>query len=122
MQRYEELLKLAEADLRASELLLNSFNDELMQNNAAYHSQQALEKLMKALNEANGAPATVTHSITVLWKDLEELGVEFPEWVKELDDEITAWSTTIRYNSNFKSDHDTIDDINRKIREWMNSL
>ena len=81
MERYEELMKLADADLRASELLLNSFNDELMQNNAAYHTQQALEQLMKALKEQNGAPATVTHSITVLWKDLEELGVEFPEWV-----------------------------------------
>ena len=115
-------MKLAEADLKVSELLLNSYNDELMQNNAAYHTEQALEKLMKSLKESHGAAATVTHSITALWKDLEELNVEIPEWVLDMDDEISSWATTIRYNANFKSDHDSIEKANRYIREWMESL
>ena len=122
MSKANDLLRLAEADLKTSELLLNSYNDELMQNNAAYHTEQALEKLMKALKEFHGAPATVTHSITVLWKDLQELSVNVPSWVLEMDDEISSWATTIRYNANFKSDHDSIEKANRLIREWMLDL
>ena len=61
MSRYEDLLKLAEADLKTSIYLLDSFNDELMQNNAAYHTEQALEKLIKAIKEHHGDNATNTH-------------------------------------------------------------
>lgn len=43
------LLLLAEKDLEASNIILNSTNDELMQNIAAYHTQQAVEKTLKHL-------------------------------------------------------------------------
>lgn len=122
MSKDKDLMMLAEADLKVSETLLNSFNDELIQNNAAYHTEQALEKLMKSLKEANGANATITHNITTLRKDLEELKIEVPEWVSDMDDEISSWATTIRYNANFKSDHDSIDKANKLIREWMDIL
>ncbi len=122
MSKAQDLIKLAEADLKVSELLLNSYNDELMQNNAAYHTEQALEKLMKSIKESNGANATITHSITALWKDLQEMDIEVPEWVFEMDDEISSWATTIRYNANFKADHDSIENANRLIREWLERI
>ena len=39
MSRFDDLIMLAEADLKTSKFLLDSFNDELMQNNAAYHTE-----------------------------------------------------------------------------------
>ena len=122
MIKNQNLLRIAETDLKASELLLNSSNDELMQNTAAYHSQQAVEKVMKAIKLEHGEAATVTHNIATLRKDLADLGVTVPEWVQENEDDITSWATTIRYNSNFKSDHDLIEKINQSVREWIDAL
>ena len=54
MDRSTELLLLAQADLKSAKILLNTGNDELLQNNAAYHAQQAVEKIAKALIENAG--------------------------------------------------------------------
>ena len=43
------LLSLAQADVEVSELILGTTNDELKQNMAAYHTQQAIEKIIKQL-------------------------------------------------------------------------
>ncbi len=40
------LLRLAEKDMEASMLILTSSNDELLQNIAAYHTQQSVEKIL----------------------------------------------------------------------------
>ena len=37
-----KLLSLAQADVEVSELILGTTNDELKQNMAAYHTQQAM--------------------------------------------------------------------------------
>lgn len=122
MAKYEEYIRLAENDLKVAELLLNSANDELMQNSAAYHAEQAVEKTMKGLLVKNGRPAGISHNITELSKDLDEINAAYPDWINDKDDEITTWSTTIRYNANFKSDHDEIEEIIRRMKEWLNEL
>ena len=48
MDKWNELLRLARNDLKVAVLVLNEANDELMQNSAAYHTQQAVEKMMKS--------------------------------------------------------------------------
>ena len=122
MGKYEDYLKLAESDLKSSELILNSSNDELMQNIAAYHAQQAVEKIMKALKIKHGKEATITHDITVLAKDLENMDVSIPECVKENDYDISSWATTIRYNTSFKTDHDLIESVNNASKVWLYEL
>lgn len=122
MAKYEEYIRLAENDLKVAELLLNSANDELMQNSAAYHTEQAVEKTMKGLLVKNGRTAGISHNITELSKDLDEINVVYPDWINDKDDEITTWSTTIRYNANFKSDHDEVEEIIRLMKEWLDEL
>lgn len=66
--------------------------------------------------------AGISHNITELSKDLDELSVSYPEWIHDKDDLITSWATTIRYNANFKADHDEIVQIINDLNEWINQL
>ena len=122
MGKYEDFLKLAANDLKVARLILNSANDELMQNSAAYNCEQAVEKIMKGLIVNAGGVAGVSHNITQLSKDLDDLGVQYPEWIHEKDDDISSWATTIRYNANFKADHDEIETVIGLTQEWLDAI
>ena len=122
MGKEEDYYLLAENDLKVAKLLLDSANDELMQNSAAYNAEQAVEKIMKGLIVKAGGHAGISHSITELYKDLDELGETYPDWIHEKDDDITSWATTIRYNANFKADHDEIEDVILKTNKWLNEV
>lgn len=122
MGKYEDLIRLAINDLKVAELILNSANDELMQNSAAYNTEQAVEKIMKGLLVRAGGTAGITHNITQLSKDMDDLSIEYPEWISEKDYEISSWATTIRYNANFKADHDEIATVINLTRKWLDSI
>ncbi len=119
MSRANDLLLLAQADLRSAVILLNTGNDELLQNNAAYHAQQAVEKTAKALIENAGGHGGVGHDIGVLLNALKSLDVTYPEWLNESAYDISKWSTTIRYNVNFKASHDDIESVIIKTEAWL---
>ncbi|MBR3719702.1 MAG: HEPN domain-containing protein [Firmicutes bacterium] len=118
MDRSTELLLLAQADLKSAKILLNTGNDELLQNNAAYHAQQAVEKIAKALIENSGGHGGVGHDIGMLLRDLQTLHILYPEWLDDAAYDISKWATTIRYNANFKADHDMISDILNLTEQW----
>ena len=116
------LLEIAKADLRMSELALGTSNDEIMQNMAAYHTQQAIEKIIKnELVKVRGY-ASVEHDINILVADAKAAGVLIPEWVEENSYEISRWATTIRYNSNFRTNRDAIKQYNALAQEWINEI
>ena len=119
MDRSTELLLLAQADLKSAKILLNTGNDELLQNNAAYHAQQAVEKIAKALIESAGGHGGIGHDIGMLLRDLDELHINYPEWLGEYAYDISKWATTIRYNANFKADHDMISCILNLVEQWF---
>ena len=122
MDKYKEYIKLAEADLKTAKLILETGTDELMQNIAAYHTQQAVEKIMKGLLVKAGGYAGISHNITELSKDMDELDVSYPKWIHDKDDSISSWATTIRYNASFKSDHDEILEVINDTKEWIESI
>ena len=97
---------------------MNTGNDELLQNNAAYHAQQAVEKIAKALIENSGGHGGVGHDIGMLLRDLQTLHILYPEWLDDAAYDISKWATTIRYNANFKADHDMISDILNLTEQW----
>ncbi len=119
MGKYEDLIKLAANDLKVARLILNSANDELMQNSAAYNTEQAVEKIMKALLVRGGGTAGISHNITQLSKDMDDLSIPYPDWIHDKDDEISSWATTIRYNANFKADHDEIAEVIMLVQRWL---
>ena len=119
MDRYDELLMLAKNDLKVARIILNSANDELMHNSAAYNAQQAVEKIMKALIVQAGGHAGISHNITELSKDLDELEVTYPGWINDVDYDVSSWATTIRYNINFKADYDLIETVINNTETWI---
>lgn len=116
------LLSLAQADVEVSELILGTTNDELKQNMAAYHTQQAIEKIIKQLIIDKRGFGNIEHDLGQLVADAKSEGIVVPDWVEENSYEISRWATTIRYNSNFKTNRDSIDSFNKLIKEWLESF
>ena len=116
------LLSLAQADVEVSELILGTTNDELKQNMAAYHTQQAIEKIIKQLIIDKRGFGNIEHDLGQLVADAKSEGIVIPEWVEENSYEISRWATTIRYNSNFKTNRDSIDNFNKLINEWLEAF
>ena len=116
------LLSLAQADVEVSELILGTTNDELKQNMAAYHTQQAVEKIIKQLIIDKRGFGNIEHDLGQLVADAKSEGIVVPEWVEENSYEISRWATTIRYNSNFKTNRDSIDSFNKLIKEWLEAF
>ena len=122
MRRAEELLKLADADIKTAVVILDSGNDELIQNNAAYHAEQAVEKIAKSVLEDAGLHGGIRHDIAEILTDMTEAGIGYPDWLDKHAFEISRWATTIRYNTNFKADHDLIVEVLNNARAWYDSL
>lgn len=113
------MLDLAIADMEISELLLGTTNDELKQNAAAYHTQQAVEKVIKHLLIEKRGYGNNTHDIDVLVEDSREEKIDIPTWIDDNSYELSKWATTIRYNSNFKTNREKIHELNNKLNEWI---
>jgi len=115
-------LEIAKRDLQTSAIILGTTNDEIMQNMAAYHTQQAIEKIIKYLLVKFRGFANVEHDIQRLSDDAKGCGIAIPSWVEDNSYEISKWATTIRYNSNFKTNKDTILSLNVEIQKWIIGL
>lgn len=64
------LPKLAERDMEVSQMILLSSNDELLQNIAAYHTQQSVEKILKHLKIKNGGNEGIGHDLKMLFLEV----------------------------------------------------
>jgi len=116
------LLDIAERDLQISNMIIGTTNDEIMQNMAAYHTQQAIEKIIKHLLNSKRGYASTDHDIERLAVEAKENSIIIPEWVQENSYEISKWATTIRYNSNFKTNRESIQKYNANIIAWIEIL
>lgn len=117
-----DMLALAKTDVELSDLILGTTNDELKQNAAAYHTEQAVEKMIKYLLIQKRGYGNHTHDIGQLVNDAKDEGIALPDWVDDNSYEISKWSTTIRYNSNFKTNRNKISKFNNLIHEWIESI
>lgn len=116
------LLDLAVIDKEVSELILGTTNDELKQNVAAYHTQQAVEKIIKHLLIEKRGHGNISHDIGTLVNDAKEEGIQIPDWVDDDSYEISKWATTIRYNSNFKTNREKITELNNNLNKWIEEI
>ena len=119
VEKVNDLLEIAKADLRMAALALGTANDEIMQNMAAYHTQQAIEKIIKNELVAVRGYAGVEHDLNTLVADAKAAGVSIPDWVDQNSYEISRWATTIRYNSNFRTNRDAIVRYGELAAEWL---
>lgn len=91
----ELLLRKAESDLAAARALAA----ELDQHDEAigFHSQQAVEKAVKAVLTLAQIEAPRTHDLTFLVELLNERGIEAPTVLIE-SEWLTPWAVTTRYD------------------------
>lgn len=93
-----DYLILAERDYKTCILAEKEFPDEYAITAAAYHMQQAIEKILKGLILIYGKTPEFTHNIAKLQVHLSKLGMELPEELEDISDTLTAWESNLRYD------------------------
>ena len=95
------------ADICVARTLISPFgnptNDEGVNDIAAYHVQQAIEKEIKhILHDICGADDTArsfkTHNLSDLIGQVEEYGISIPEELIDLASDISDWEAATRYS------------------------
>jgi len=92
----EILLKKAENDLKDAKILFKS--DESSMEGICFHSQQAVEKSLKAYLAYNNREINKTHNISEILKDCKSVDNIFGELEKLNIDDITNYAVIVRYD------------------------
>ena len=98
------LFRSARMDYKTAEMIWDSAcHDELILNNAAYHLQQAVEKILKGALECVGITAPNTHKISKLIKMIIDHGANLilTDWIDDHAEMLSAWETEARYDMDF---------------------
>ena len=93
-----DYLILAERDYKTCLLAEKEFPDEYAITAAAYHMQQAIEKVLKGLILIYGETPEFTHNIAKLRVHLGKLGAELPTELEDISDTLTFWESSLRYD------------------------
>ena len=98
MPSSSDYLILAERDRKIAMLAENEFPDEYAVAGAAYHMQQAVEKLLKGLILIYGETPEFTHDISRLCSHAQKLGITLSEDIIDVADSLTLWESRTRYD------------------------
>ncbi len=93
-----ELIKLSQGDRMICEKLRAYFPDEFAVRGAAYHIQQATEKLLKAYILFGGQTPGFTHDISALCEHAQKLDLHIPDDLMLIADTLTLWESKSRYD------------------------
>ncbi len=79
------------------------YHDEMILNNAAYHLQQAVEKILKGALECVGVTVPNTHRISKLVKMVYDNGANLTltDWIDEHSEMLSEWEAQTRYDMDF---------------------
>ena len=109
-------------DYETAEMLWKtSWEDEMILNNAAYHLQQAVEKVLKGALECVGVTVPNTHKITKLISMVINNGANLviTEWIDEHSEMLSEWEAESRYNMDFLVEKRKLDRAMEEIREFF---
>ena len=98
MLKSDELLILAERDRKLCRRIEGDFPEEYAVSAAAFHMQQAIEKLLKGLILINGDEPAYTYNISTLTSHCKRLDIEMPKELDDISDTITLWGTSSGYD------------------------
>ena len=122
---------LIKADLIAAGQAIAYFEEtsnKNIKNIAAYHLQQATEKLIKyQIYQATANPNNAklyTHNIEklIIYADSIDIGIDIPAYVRKRSLEITEWEAGSRYDIGFSTRIDTLKRTYSELEKWIDRI
>lgn len=114
------LLSIAKADLRTAKRCVDS-DDKYEKHIAAYHTQQAIEKMIKYLAEQQGLNLW-GHNIAKLISQCRGKGINIPDEIERNADVYTLWETVSRYYPTQRIRRDSIQKAIRVTEMWIKEI
>lgn len=125
------LISFAKADIRTSWSALEAVrnkegNEKATKGIAAYHAQQAIEKIIKAeiyrVNPNENPRKLYTHKIYDLCTIAENLGIFVPKGIKVKSYMYSDWEAAGRYDLHFTVRIDSIEKALHLAEEWLREI
>lgn len=116
------LFRSARMDYETAQILWKTpYNDEMILNNAAYHLQQAVEKVLKGALECAGVTVPNTHKITKLIDMITNNGANLviTEWLDDHSEMLSEWEAETRYNMDFLVEKRKLDKALIEVRNFL---
>ena len=116
------LFRSARMDYETAEMIWKSpYDDEMILNNAAYHLQQTVEKVLKAALECVGVTVPNTHKISKLIKMIFDHGANLvlTDWIDEHSEMLSEWEAETRYDMDFLVEKRKLDAAIKEIRIFL---
>lgn len=125
------LIAYAKADIRASRSALEAVrakegNEKATKGIAAYHAQQAIEKIIKAeiyrVNPDISHRKMYTHKIYDLCALAESYGIKIPRGIKNKAYMYSDWEAAGRYDLHFSVRTDSVEKALRLAENWLREI
>ncbi len=113
------LFRSAKMDFETAKALWKMpWDDEMILNNAAYHLQQAVEKVLKGALECVGVTVPNTHKITKLLSMVRNNGanIVITDWIDDHSEMLSEWEAETRYNMDFLVEKRKLDKAIQEIQ------
>ena len=125
------LIAYAKADIRASKSALEAVkakegNEKATKGIAAYHAQQAIEKILKSeiykADPCISPRKMYTHKIYDLCAIAESYGIKVPKSIKNSAYKYSDWEAAGRYDLHFSVRTDSIEKALCLAEEWLREI
>ncbi len=116
------LFRSAQMDYEAAAMIWKKpYNDEMILNIAAYHLQQAVEKILKGSLECAGVTVPNTHRIPKLIKMVfdHNANLIITDWIDDHSEMLSEWEAQTRYNMDFLVEKRKLDTAIREIQKFF---
>lgn len=116
------LFRSAKMDYDTAMMIWRSpYNDEMILNNAAYHLQQTVEKILKGALECVGVTVPNTHKISKLVKMISDHGANLmvTDWIDDHSEMLSEWEAQTRYDMDFLVEKRKLDTAMKEIQMFL---
>lgn len=105
----------------AKTLWKTTWEDEMILNNAAYHLQQTVEKVLKGALECVGVTVPNTHKITKLLSMAVNNGANLviTDWIDDHSEMLSEWEAETRYNMDFLVERRKLDRAMEEVEVFL---
>lgn len=117
------LFRSARMDYETAKIIWEKpYNDEMILNNAAYHLQQTVEKILKGALECVGVTVPNTHKISKLVRMISDNGANLTvtDWIDDHSEMLSEWEAETRYDMDFLVEKRKLDAAIKEIQIFLN--